>query len=100
MVLLGTLALTAVAAVLTSGITIGDAHPGTPILWPDSEYNQAIAAINRSYPGSDQLFVIVDGESPDTIKRPEVLHRLPITSSPPSSSSPTTTRMARSSACE
>ena len=75
-VLLGTAALTSVAAVLTSGITIGDAHPGTPILWPDSEYNQAIAAINRSYPGSDQLFVIVDGESPDTIKRPEVLHRL------------------------
>ncbi len=75
-VLLGTLALTAVAAVLTSGMTIGDAHPGTPILWPDSEYNQAIAAINRSYPGSDQLFVIVDGDSPDIIKRPEVLHRL------------------------
>jgi predicted RND superfamily exporter protein len=75
-VLAGTAMLTAVAAVLTSGITIGDAHPGTPILWPDSEYNEAIAAINRSYPGSDQLFVIVDGEAPDIIKRPEVLHRL------------------------
>jgi predicted RND superfamily exporter protein len=76
MVLAGTVVATIIAAILTSRLTIGDAHPGTPILWPDSEYNEAIAAINQKYPGSDQLFVIVDGEAPDIIKRPEVLHRL------------------------
>ena len=76
LVLAGTAVLVIVTSFLSTRLTIGDAHAGTPILWPDSEYNRAIAAINEKYPGSDQLFVIVDGEKPDTIKRPEVLHRL------------------------
>jgi len=49
----------------------GDANPGTPILWPDSEYNRATSSINEKFPGTDQLFVIVEGKEEDIIQDPE-----------------------------
>lgn len=49
----------------------GDANPGTPILWPDSEYNYATASINEKFPGTDQLFVIVEGKEEGIIHHPE-----------------------------
>ena len=52
-------------------LKIGDAKPGTPILWPDSEYNRATASMNEKFPGTDQLFVIVEGEEKDIIEKPE-----------------------------
>ncbi|WP_440997989.1 efflux RND transporter permease subunit [Arhodomonas sp. SL1] len=63
----------AISAWHARDIQVGDANPGSPILWPDSEYNRADAAINERFPGSDRMFVAVEGESPDTLKRPEVL---------------------------
>lgn len=57
-------------------LTIGDAHPGSPILWPDSVYNESSAAINAKFPGADRMFLVVSGEQTDDIKRGEVLESM------------------------
>ncbi|PWC52534.1 MMPL family transporter [Azospirillum sp. TSO22-1] len=69
-----------VAAVIFAGsfaysfhLSIGDASAGSPILWSDSPYNRAAAAINARFHGADRMFIVVAGSEPDAIKRPEVL---------------------------
>jgi len=69
------------AALLISGykamdITIGDANPGSPILWSESDYNRDDAAINARFPGSDRMFLVIEGEENDTLKRPDVLDNI------------------------
>lgn len=54
-------------------LTIGDASDGSPILWQDSSFNQDSALINRLYPGSEQMFVVIEGDAPDALKMPQVL---------------------------
>jgi uncharacterized protein len=65
-----------VSAVLATRVTIGDARPGTPLLWPDSVYNQAAAEINAGFLGTDRMFVVVSGEKADSLKNPEVLEHM------------------------
>jgi predicted RND superfamily exporter protein len=62
-----------ISAYFAKDITIGDANPGTPLLWPDSAYNLDDAAINSNFPGSDRMFLVVEGEKENAIKRPDVL---------------------------
>jgi len=59
--------------ILASQVKIGDAHPGSPLLWPDSVYNQDDARINQLFPGTNPLYVILDGKAPGALKEPEVL---------------------------
>ncbi len=54
-------------------ITVGDASDGSPILWQDSSFNRDSALINALYPGSEQMFVAVEGKDADALKQPEVL---------------------------
>lgn len=54
-------------------IEIGDALPGTPLLWPDSAYNTAVNEINSQFLGTDRMFVVVRGKEKDALKDPEVL---------------------------
>lgn len=54
-------------------LTVGDADPGSPILWPDSEFNRDSAILNSQFAGSDRMFLTVAGHEIDAIKRPEVL---------------------------
>ncbi|GAA4017958.1 efflux RND transporter permease subunit [Actimicrobium antarcticum] len=73
----GVLACSAIVMV-TSGVyafnlKIGDANPGSPILWPDSTYNLDSAAINQKFQGADRMFVVVGGDERDLVKRTEVL---------------------------
>ncbi len=39
---------------------LGDVHPGTSLLWPDSPYNQAVADINSRFAGFDVLQVVLE----------------------------------------
>ncbi len=68
---------TAVVFVLTGiyafNLKVGDANPGSPILWPDSRYNRDAAAINGKFQGSDRMFVVVEGKEDGALKEPEVL---------------------------
>lgn len=59
-----------------SEVTVGDANPGSPILWPNSKYNRDWAAINERFRGSDQMFVVVKGDQPNALKQPEVLDNI------------------------
>jgi predicted RND superfamily exporter protein len=54
-------------------VRIGDINPGTPILWPDSDYNIAVDQINRNFPGMDELYVIVEGAERVAIADPDFM---------------------------
>ena len=73
--------LCAVVLILVCGhfglnINIGDATPGTPLLWPDSEYNKAISEINRKFLGTDRMFVVMRGDEKEILKEPEILQNI------------------------
>lgn len=58
------------------GLKIGDANPGSPILWPDAPYNLDSAAINERFRGVDRMFVVVGDENPGFVKKTEVLENI------------------------
>jgi predicted RND superfamily exporter protein len=71
----------AVAIFIVSGayalkLTVGDANPGSPILWQDAAYNKDAEAINQQFQGSDRMFVVFAGDRPDALKEPAVLHNI------------------------
>jgi len=59
------------AGFLTTRVRVGEYRPGTPILWPDSEFNQSALAVASRFQGADDLMVIVETEQPFGIHRPE-----------------------------
>jgi predicted RND superfamily exporter protein len=40
-------------------VPIGDANPGSPVVWPDSDYNMGVAAINERFLGMEKMYVQV-----------------------------------------
>lgn len=54
-------------------LVIGDVHPGTPMLWPDSKYNQDTDKIAQKFGNTEILSVVVEGKDRNSIKTPEVL---------------------------
>lgn len=65
-----------VAGFYSFKLEVGDAQPGSPILWPDAEYNVDAAAINQKFAGADRMFVVLDGDGRDAMKEPEVLNSM------------------------
>lgn len=65
-----------VSGLYATKIQVGDAEPGSPILWPDSTYNQDSAAINSQFQGADQMLVVFSGNEPDAVKEPSVLRNM------------------------
>lgn len=62
------------SGVYAFNLKIGDANPGSPILWPDAKYNLDSAAINGKFQGVDRMFVVVGEEGKrDLAKNGEVL---------------------------
>jgi predicted RND superfamily exporter protein len=57
-------------------LTVGDSRPGSPLLWPDSSYNQSVRHINEKFLGTDPLYVIVKGQTENTLKSPPVLETI------------------------
>lgn len=72
-----TFAITITTAILagwtTLKVEVGDIHPGTPILWKDSHYNIAVDRINQNFPGTEELYVILEGENPKDVEKPDFL---------------------------
>jgi predicted RND superfamily exporter protein len=56
-----------------SMLQVGDVHPGTPMLWPDSQYNLDTDAIAKKFANTEVMTVVIEGDSHDTTKKPEVL---------------------------
>jgi predicted RND superfamily exporter protein len=57
-------------------LTVGDSRPGSPLLWPDSDYNLSVRHINQKFQGTDHLYVIVAGKQERAAKSPNVLRTM------------------------
>ncbi|WP_221797103.1 efflux RND transporter permease subunit [Oceanobacter mangrovi] len=75
-------ALLIAAALLVGGwyasskVVIGESEPGSPILYQDHDYNVSSTAVNDSFPGSEELYIVAETAAKGGIKRPEVLAAL------------------------
>lgn len=72
-VLIGTGLIVVVAFYFSTKVVTGDPTPGSPIFWPDSEYNRSAGVINAAFTnlGTDVMQVYVQG-SEGTMVLPEV----------------------------
>lgn len=59
LVLGGSLLVVVSAGFYAMNLKIGDANPGSPILWPQSAYNVDADAINNRFEGVDRMFVVL-----------------------------------------
>jgi predicted RND superfamily exporter protein len=50
-------------------LKVGDANPGSPILWPQSIYNQDSAAINARFQGVDRMFIVMGEDGKDGLAK-------------------------------
>ncbi|MCV6590588.1 MAG: MMPL family transporter [Marinobacterium sp.] len=60
----------------SSKVVIGESEPGSPILYQDHDYNISSKAVNDSFPGSEELYIVAETRDNGGIKRPEVLRAL------------------------
>lgn len=76
-IVLSVAALAVVAGLLAaSKVQIGDSEPGSPILYPDHDYNISSRVVNDRFPGSEELYIIAETDEKGGLKRPEVLAAL------------------------
>ncbi|QDF97333.1 RND transporter [Azoarcus sp. DD4] len=58
-------------------LKVGDANPGSPILWPEAKYNVDSAAINQRFQGVDRMFIVIGEDGKEgLVKSNEVLHAM------------------------
>lgn len=65
-----------IGLLLARNLVIGDVHPGTPMLWPGSSYNQDTVRIGEKFGNTEIMNVIVEGGTHNAIKLPEVLRNM------------------------
>ena len=76
-VVLSVAALAMAAGLLAaSNVQIGDSEPGSPILYPDHDYNVSSRVVNERFPGSEELYIVAETDEKGGLKRPEVLAAL------------------------
>jgi uncharacterized protein len=54
-------------------LPIGYTEPGSPLLWQDSDFNVSSRHINRSYGGSNELVIYLQGDHANAMKDPKLL---------------------------
>ena len=57
-------------------LTVGDSRPGSPLLWPDSDYNVSVRHINEKFQGTDHLYIILEGKEERATKSPRALRTM------------------------
>ena len=57
-------------------VVVGENLPGSPIVFQDSDYNVAAAAINERFAGANQLSVYLQGKKEHDMKRPDVVRTM------------------------
>ncbi|MBL4612606.1 MAG: MMPL family transporter [Emcibacter sp.] len=75
-VLIGTVGLFVIGGFFSTSVQIGEAEPGSPLLYPDHDYNVSSTAINTRFPGSEELYIIARTEEKGGLKKPEVIKAL------------------------
>jgi len=71
-----TVVLLAIGGWYASQLVVGDIHPGTPMLWPDSKYNRDTEKIGNKFSNTDIINVIVEGDEWNAVKSPDVLRKI------------------------
>lgn len=71
-----TVALFILSALYATNIKIGDANPGSPILWQSSAYNTDAKSINERFAGADRMFVVARVDQTDGLKEPAALQAM------------------------
>ena len=69
-------AMVALGLVSASKVQVGDSEPGSPILYPDHDYNISSRTVNERFPGSEELYIVAETSENGGLKRPEVLASL------------------------
>jgi len=64
------------AIVVFQKSTIGEANPGSFLLWPEHEFNEATAQIAERFGGVDSFVVYADGDRSNANADPEPIKRL------------------------
>jgi predicted RND superfamily exporter protein len=54
-------------------VPIGYTEPGSPLLWPDSDFNVSSRHINRAYGGFNELVIYLEGDRKNAMKDPALL---------------------------
>lgn len=57
-------------------LKVGDLQAGSSILWSDSHYNASSRNINERFMGENRLLIIVRGDQPDILKKPDVMRAM------------------------
>lgn len=65
-----------VGGYFSSWVQIGESEPGSPLLYPDHDYNVSSKAINDLFPGSEELYIVAHTEKKAGLKEPEVIRAL------------------------
>lgn len=74
--LMVTAALFVIGGLFSTSVQVGEAEPGSPLLYPDHDYNMSSSAINTSFPGSEELYIIARTQEKGGLKKPEVIKAL------------------------
>ncbi|WP_286164406.1 MMPL family transporter [Azoarcus sp. DN11] len=61
---------------LSRGVQVGEAEPGSPLLYPQHDYNVSSRAINERFPGSEELYIVARTADKGGLKNPEVLRAI------------------------
>jgi predicted RND superfamily exporter protein len=68
--------LMAIGSYYALQVKVGESEPGSPLLYPNHDYNVSSRAINDRFPGSEELYIVARTQEGSGLKRPEVLHAL------------------------
>jgi len=71
-----TLIIAVVGVFFARELKVGDVNPGTPILWPDSPYNEAARTLNKSFLGLNPMLIVFEGEKEDSVYEYDILHKI------------------------
>ena len=65
-----------VGGYLSSWVQVGQSETGSPLLYPNHDYNVSSKAINSLFPGSEELYIIAHTEEKAGLKKPNVIRAL------------------------
>ncbi len=69
-----TLAVIALCVFFWQGLKVGDPTSQSPILWPDSPYNRAMAAIQNEFGAIEQFVVVAELSKRESLNDPKMYH--------------------------
>ena len=74
--LYATAAVVVAAVGLSSRVRVGEPEPGSPLLYRNHDYNVSSNAVNTTFPGSEELFVVARTDAKGAIKNSAILKGL------------------------